>query len=492
MRGLSALRLLSPDGMCHSFDESANGYARGEGLGVMVLKPLKDALRDNDTIRAVVRGSYLNQDGKTPAITVPSQEAQSELIHTAYANAGLDFNDTQYFEAHGTGTPIGDPIELSGIGASVGLGRTAENALYVGSIKTNMGHLESTAGIAGVMKTVLALEHGMIPKVYGLENVNPRIQLEEWGIKLNRELTPWPKSEIRRASVNSFGFGGANSHVILDDAKNYLRQRQLQGNHNTVGSQLDSVSEDGSSDSGISVDTPTTECSQTHDRSHFPSPKLVVLSSPEQAGTTRLAGTYSKYFEARQQKLQADADAAEAPVVKDSAYLENLAYTLGERRSAFEWRTFAVVGTIEEFQAAVKSGLPSLKRTSRNPACAYVFTGQGSQYFNMGRELQANAVFLESVQSADRYLSSLGASWSVLEEMNKSEEESKINDPELSQPICTVLQVAMVDLLRHWGSSPLAVVGHSSGEIGGSLHPLTCTYTNNLSRCRLCCWIPYP
>jgi acyl transferase domain-containing protein len=466
MRGLSALRFLSPDGVCHSFDESANGYARGEGFGVLVLKPLKDALRDNDTIRAVIRGSYVNQDGKTPAITVPSSEAQADLINTAYKNAGLDLDGTQYFEAHGTGTAVGDPIELSGIGCSVGAGRTEANALYVGSVKTNLGHLESTAGMGGVIKTVLAMEHGMIPSVVGLENVNPRIQLEEWGIKLNTDLVPWPQCDVRRASVNSFGYGGANAHVILDDAKHYMEQRGLVGNHVTVEhhESISSVS----SDSGVSVGTPTSETGgfSTMQKAPFRSPKLLVLSSPEQGGTARLAETYATYLDLRQQQLQAQMEESDDFMSIDSDYLENLAYTLGERRSAFDWRTFAVAGSVEEFQATAQRGLPNLRRTARNPAYACVFTGQGSQYFNMGRELQSNAVFLKSVMLADKYLASLGCPWSVMEEMNKSEESSKINQPELSQPICTILQVAIVDLLKHWGTSPSAVVGHSSGEIG--------------------------
>ena len=177
MRGLSALHFLSPDGKCHSFDASANGYGRGEGMGVMILKPLKDALRDNDTIRGVIRGTGLNQDGKTPAITMPSSDAQAKLIQSTYREAGLDFDRTSYFEAHGTGNfptrpiydkdllrlagrVIGDPTELKAIGLSVGASRSTNNPLYVGSVKTNLGHLESAAGVAGLMKAVFSLETG--------------------------------------------------------------------------------------------------------------------------------------------------------------------------------------------------------------------------------------------------------------------------------------------------------------------------------------------
>lgn len=180
----------------------------------------------------------------------------------------------------------------------------------------------------------------------------------------------------------------------------------------------------------------------------------------------RLAQTYAEFLETKKCLPEGDPIFDDIEQLKDAAYIEDLAYTLGERRTAFAWRTFAVSRTLEEFQEVAHSGLPKLRRIIRNPACAFVFTGQGSQYFNMGRELQSNSTFLGSLQSAEEYLHSLGCGWSVLEEFNKPEEASKINDPELSQPLCTILQVAIVDLLKHWGVFPRAVVGHSSGEIG--------------------------
>ncbi|KAL5323100.1 hypothetical protein ACEPPN_007628 [Leptodophora sp. 'Broadleaf-Isolate-01'] len=445
MRGLSSLHFLSPDGKCHWFDEAANGYGRGEGLGFLVLKPLKDALRDNDTIRAVIRGSGLNQDGKTPAITMPSREAQIELIQTTYRNAGLDLQDTQYFEAHGTGTSIGDPIELSGIGESMGVGRTKDNLVVVGSVKTNLGHLESAAGMAGMMKTVLAMEHGVIPKIVGLNNLNAKLKLDEWGLKLNKKLISWPAtaSGIRRASVNSFGYGGANAHAIVDDAKTYLETHSLQGNHSSF----------------VLPGTNTifsADISSNEQGTLFPSiPKLLILSSPEQTGVGRLAETYAVHFE----------EAFNAKVEYD---MGDLAYTLGERRTIFDWRTFSVSGSLGELRESLKQGLQKPRRAMRTPTCAYVFTGQGAQYAKMGRELLQNSVFRQSLEQANEYLASLGCSWSVIEELNKSEESSRVNQPEVSHPLCTILQVALVSLLEHWGVSPKAVIGHSSGEIGAA------------------------
>lgn len=166
----------------------------------------------------------MNQDGKTPGITVPSSEAQRSLIRSTYKAAGLGFSETVYFEAHGTGTPVGDPLELSAIGETIGVARAADGCppLLVGSVKSNIGHLEGGSGIAGLIKTVLVLEHGLIPAVHGIEAPNPRFDLERWNICIPTELTPWPTPWPRRASVNSFGYGGTNSHVILDDAFHYL------------------------------------------------------------------------------------------------------------------------------------------------------------------------------------------------------------------------------------------------------------------------------
>jgi acyl transferase domain-containing protein len=461
-RGLTALHFISPDGKCHSFDERANGYGRGEGTGVLILKPLSDALRDNDTIRAVIRGSGLNQDGHTPGITMPSKDAQAELIRSTYAAAGLDFDQTAYFEAHGTGTAIGDPIELSSIGSSLTANRDPENPLYVGSVKTNLGHLEPTAGVAGVIKTVLALENGKIPKVVGLEKLNPNLDLDNWHLKLNTELVDWPVAGIRRASVNSFGYGGANAHVILDDALHFLEQYKRQGNHTTFP---DGVSEAPSSDSGISIGTPTSGSGTPGLKPSLSMPKLFVLSSPEQSGVDRLLETYSNHIE-RWASCQDEPEHELARISQEAEYFENFAYTLAERRSVFDWRRFAIASSMSELSDHVKKGLPKLRRAARAPACAYVFTGQGSQYFNMGRELQSHAVFRESVNAADEYLKSLGATWSVLDELNQTEETTNINNAEISQPLCTVLQVGIVDLLKHWGITPKAVVGHSSGEIG--------------------------
>lgn len=460
-RGLSALRFISPDGVCHSFDSRANGYGRGEGMGVLVLKPLSQALQDNDTIRAVIRGSAINQDGKTPGITVPSSEAQANLIRQTYGAAGLDFSRTGYFEAHGTGTPVGDPLELGAIGQSIGASRSPEQPLLVGSVKTNLGHLEGGAGVAAVIKTVLALEHGMIPAVVGFETPNPRIHLDQWRIKIPTQLTPWPDPGLRRASVNSFGYGGTNVHVIIDDALHYLKERKMTGIHNTLPSSSGTCTPASlSTDSGISLSSTPKE-----DFSDKDVPKLFVFSSPEQAGLARLAECHADFIG---KKLAHEPEDFYDDLFSstESSEISNIAYTLSERRTLFEWRSFAVGASMSDLQTTLDRGLPQLRRAINSPTCAFVFTGQGAQWFAMGRELQSHAVFRSSLAAADSYLKSLGSSWSVHDEINRNESESRINEAEISQPLCTVLQVAMVDLVSHWGLRPKAVVGHSSGEIG--------------------------
>lgn len=233
--GMSNMHFLSPDSICYTFDERANGYARGEGMAALILKPLQDAIRDGDTIRAVIRGTATNQDGKSAGITLPSKGAQISLIKSAYEQSGCDPSLVGYFEAHGTGTAAGDPIETSAIGATLGKYRPdgEEGKLYVGSVKTNIGHLEGASGLAGLIKAVLSMERGIILPNLWFENGNPAIDFEGWHIRVPTEPVPWPVPGLRRASINSFGYGGTNSHTIIDDAYHYLRLRGLVGKHRT-------------------------------------------------------------------------------------------------------------------------------------------------------------------------------------------------------------------------------------------------------------------
>ncbi|EXJ93245.1 hypothetical protein A1O3_01802 [Capronia epimyces CBS 606.96] len=441
---LSSMHMLSPDGISHSFDERANGYARGEAIGAILIKPLSKALADGDTIRAVIRGSGANQDGKTPGITMPSKDAQSRLINFTYSTAGLSTAQTTYFEAHGTGTKIGDPIELSAIGASFGIDRTNDDPLYVGSVKTNVGHTEGMAGLAGVIKTVLSLENAIIPGLVGFKSLNSKLLLESWKLALPLESMPWPSDGLRRASVNSFGFGGANAHVILDDACHYLKSRGLEGRHCTR--ENPPLSGEVYSSKGADF--------EQNGSGDF---KLLLFSTQDQNGLDRLSKSLGKY-------LLEDSSNGRRPHID----LDDLAYTLAYRRSHFGIRSFAVSRTVNELATDGLNQLSSLKqkRQGQPENIIFVFTGQGAQWPLMGRELLKYPTFCGSMAKSQSYLDELGCSWNAADLLR--DPGPRINLAEHCQPVCTILQIALVDLLASWGVNPRATIGHSSGEIGAA------------------------
>ncbi|KAF1828904.1 reducing type I polyketide synthase [Decorospora gaudefroyi] len=448
---LTSLNFLGPDSISYSFDHRANGYARGEGFGVVVVKRLADALRDGNTIRAVVRATGVNQDGRTAGITQPSSKAQEALIRDTYARAGLDLKTTRFFEAHGTGTPIGDPLEASAIGAVFKHERSADEPLVVGAVKSNIGHLEGVSGIAGLIKSVLVLEHGIIPPNIWFEKVNPKI-LPEWNLHFPVQPMLWPAQGLRRASVNSFGYGGTNAHAILDDAHHYLALHNLSGKHNTVlqpamaPSKSATVSGDKDSSGAVTRSMPALG-------------RVFVFSSYDQDGIKRLTKTYQEYLKSN---MPEDA--------KEDAFLRDLSYTLASKRSRFPWKAFTTADTVAELAAnlADTASLAKPVRSAVVPTLGFVFTGQGAQWHAMGLELSVHPVYCEAIETASEYFKRLGCTWSIGHELSKPANASNINKPAYSQPICAAVQIALVDLLRSWGVCAKAVVGHSSGEIAAA------------------------
>ncbi|KAI1411801.1 putative polyketide synthase [Hypoxylon sp. FL1857] len=442
---MTNLNFLSPDSRCYSFDHRANGYARGEGLGVIILKRLSDAIRDGNTIRAVIRSTGCNEDGRTPGITQPSSEAQEHLIRETYRRAGLSMKYTRYFEAHGTGTPLGDPLEARAIGAAFRNHRSVSDPIYVGASKSNIGHLEGASGIASIVKAVLALEKGVIPPNANFEKLNPQINSKSLCLKFPEESCPWPTDGLRRASINSFGYGGANAHIILDDAYHYLRLRNLPGKHCTraLPPRIASSTNGVNGHSGVEVLTPC-------------QPKLLVWSASDKDGLDRISKQYEDYAHSKSPREG-----------KGDNLLDDLAYTLDSRRSQFPWRSFAVLESPAELHR-LQSQISSPVRARTPTRVAYVFSGQGAQWFAMGRELMSYSSFSADISYAERYLRGLGCKWSVFEELLKSQETSRIDSAEFSQTLCTVLQVALVNLLSRFGLRPSAVVGHSSGEIAAA------------------------
>ncbi|PWY90345.1 polyketide synthase [Aspergillus sclerotioniger CBS 115572] len=453
---LSTLHFVSPDSKSKSFDEKADGYGRGEGTCCLVLKPLDKAIRDGDVIRTVLRNTGCNQDGNTPGLTQPSRSSQKNLIRRVYEDAGLNLEDTGYFEAHGTGTTAGDLTETRVLGETIGKARPSGQPLWVGSVKANLGHLEGASGLAGIVKAIYILESGKIPPQIWFEKLNPRIQLQEWNLAVPTELMEWPYDGARRISVNSFGFAGANAHAILEDACSYLRTHGLEGHHHTNINGLPIMSPKGvsdsrrreSPDSGYNSSTSVEE-SVTWSGA---SPKLIVLSAYEESGLTRILDSWNNYLKTK---------ASQLPIARWPRLVEGLAHTAAAGRTRFPWKSFIVVSPRE---VTSKATMASPIRSSRRPKLAFIFTGQGAQYHGMGHSLMAYEEYCNSINAADAYLKSLGCSWSLKEELARDEQSSRVNDPEYSQPLCIAVQVALVDLLRSIGISPVAVGGHSGGE----------------------------
>lgn len=379
---LSDMQMLSPSGRCYAFDHRANGYSRGEGVAVVVLKRLSDALRDNDTIRAVIRASGSNQDGRTPGITQPDPKAQAQLIRETYQRAGLGMEHTRFFEAHGTGTAIGDPIEVGAIAGCFHRHRNASDPLYIGSVKTNIGHLEGASGIAGLIKAVLVVESGIIPPNTNFESINRKLAAYDYMISLPSECIMWPPCEIRRASVNSFGYGGANSHIVIDDAFSYLQRRGLSANFSRAS-------------------RPYLRGGETP-RPIAPGefPKLLVWSASTETATRNMVSAWESYCSERLESMSTPS-------------LPDIAYTLDTRRSLLPSRSFAVISTASDLQSLAHIASVPVETPKRIPRLAFIFTGQGAQWYAMGRELFIYPPFSESVRASEAILTSLGCSWSL-------------------------------------------------------------------------------
>ncbi|KAI0142877.1 putative polyketide synthase [Xylariaceae sp. FL1272] len=437
---LSSLGFLSPDGACHSFDSRANGYGRGEGIGVLIVKDLEEAVKDGNTIRAVIRATGTNQNGRTN-LAQPSKEHQLQLIESTYRKAGLDMAMTRFFEAHGTGTAIGDPIEAMAIGNAFAPDRAPDDPLFIGSIKANIGHLEGAAGIAGIIKAILVLERGTIPPIANLHKLNDNIDASFLNLEFPTTPTPWPRTGLRRASVNSFGFGGTNSHAILDDAYHYLNTRNINARHCTKI--LASVALDGASGGAHNVPT-------------FNQPRLLVWSAHQRDSTIQTIETYRRYLDT---KLKNSENAKED--------FDALIRTLSSRRSLHPWRTFSISSSLDDLgEALARARAPIEAKAGRK--AAFVFTGQGAQWAGMGKDLIHFECFRQSIDNSDRVLADIGSSWKALDLLTRHTDNDNINEPRYSQPLCTILQIGLVDLLTSVGVRPSAVVGHSSGEIAAA------------------------
>ncbi|KAI1864983.1 uncharacterized protein JN550_008529 [Neoarthrinium moseri] len=405
----------------YSFDDRGTGFGRGEGCGVIVLKPLDQAIKDKDSIKAIIAGSGINQDGRTPGITMPCGNAQTDLMNQVYTNAGLNPRDTGFIEAHGTGTRVGDPIEATAIHNVFGEGRTLRDPLFLGSLKSNVGHLEGASGIVAVIKAAMMLERGFVLPNYDFKVPNPKIPWKEWNFKVPVTQRPWPRNK-KYISVNNFGFGGTNAHVVLEKVPFATRATK--------------------DDADLKDDNPGR--------------KLFVMSANDKNTLETVMKNMVVYLEQRPEMFQKD-------------LMGNVAYTLGQRRSLLQHRVAISANRSFDLIEAISAGNYTTGKEVDPLRIGFVFTGQGAQWYGMGRELYAQyPVFQNAIDCADSVLSSLGASWSLVEELSKDEKTSQVGAAHISQPSCTAVQLALVDLLRSWGIRPAAVTGHSSGEIGAA------------------------
>ncbi|KAF4459108.1 KR domain-containing [Fusarium albosuccineum] len=394
--------VLSPDGSCKTFDADANGYARGEAINMVYIKRLSDAIRDGSPIRAVIQGTSSNADGKTTGLCVPSWVSHEAMIRKAYASAGItNIRDTAFVECHGTGTATGDPIETTAISNVFG-----DDGVFIGSVKPNVGHSGGASGITSLIKSVLALEHQTIPPNIKFKKPNPKIPFSRKHLEVPTEASPWPEDRLERVSVNSFGIGGANAHVVLESGRSFL------------------------------VPTKGSSCKLYGKAEGYP--QLLVFS----------------------------ANTADSLRRQSATNLTDISYTLGVRRQYLPHRLYAVVGKGIDFRAA-----PFTKAPSTKPALVMVFTGQGAQWPRMGTEmLQSNHVFRHSINCMEEALKSLPEppAWSIAEELAKPSTQSNLHKATISQPLCTALQIALVDSLAFIGVNPSTVVGHSSGEMAAA------------------------
>ncbi|KAF7539879.1 hypothetical protein G7054_g1806 [Neopestalotiopsis clavispora] len=424
--GAAKSGVLSPTGTCHTFDASADGYGRAEAVNAIYIKRLSAALRDGNPIRAIIRGSAINANGRTPGISLPSGEMQEVVMRQAYREAGLKLTETDYVECHGTGTPVGDPIEVDAVGRC--FSRPVGPPLLIGSVKTNVGHSEGASGLTSIIKVVKSMEEGRIAPSYGVKTLNPKLVLAERNVKVATHMEEWPRA-LRRASINSFGYGGANAHVILESTESYL---------------------------GLSAPK---EIMELEEKKPVTTENHVLL--PVSAGS------------ANSLKTVAEQVSAAASRCSSREELQNLAYTLTHGRDQLSFRGYVLASVDGTETVKVTKTSVAEKRTNDALPYGFVFTGQGAQYAGMAKELLSESqLFLETIHKLDKVLQALPApyapSWTLEQTLLDSPETSRISDAERSQPICTAVQIGLVEMLRSYGIKPTSVVGHSSGEMAAA------------------------
>ncbi len=403
--------MMAADGRCKTFDAAADGYVRGEGCGVVILKRLDEAIADGDNILAVIQGSAINQDGRSNGLTAPNGLAQQEVIRQALGNAGINPQQIGYIESHGTGTTLGDPIEVNSLKSVLSSGNI-ENTCYLGSLKTNIGHLEAAAGIAGLIKTVLCLQHRAIPPNLHFQELNPHIDLDNTPIAIPTQLQPWESDRPRWAGVSSFGFGGTNAHVILGETK--------------VAAQ---------------------ETNRDWERDLH----LLTLSAKSQPALVDLVRQYKNYLTSHPQVPLAD-----------------ICFTANTGRNHWDFRLAIMGQSHEELTAKLSNYLEDrdweISNQKNSPKIAFLFTGQGSQYLGMGDRLyRTQPTFRKALDRCAEILQPY-LETSLIDILYPASESSPLDETIYTQPAIFAVEYALAQMWLDWGILPDAVMGHSVGE----------------------------
>lgn len=417
----SKASMLSPNGRCRVFDAEGDGYVRSEGGGLFLLKDYEQAVADGDSILAVVAGTAVNTDGRKSGLTVPNADAQVTLMRQVYDRAGIDPADIDYIEAHGTGTAVGDPIETRAIGMALGRARGQGSPLLIGSVKSNLGHLEAASGVAGLVKAIYALRHRVVPATIGIRKLNPNIQFDDWNIEVVTRTRKLRNTGILTVGVNSFGFGGANAHAILQ--------------------------------------TP---------------PKPEAMPAAQLAGTTAIPVIISGRTAA------ALNDAARGMAAALRAHpprtLYDVAYSAAKRRDWHQERAVvygndaeAIACLLEQFAAgeAPKHHVSAGQRIVNALGPVFVYSGNGSQWAGMGRRLMGDHLFAEAIAEIDTLFHKL-AGWSLADELRRNDGPNTYQRTEIAQPALFAVQVGITRMLAQRGIQPVAVVGHSVGEVAAA------------------------
>lgn len=420
--GFSKASMISPTGQCFAFDARANGFVRAEGAALVYLKPLASALAARDRIYAVIRAAVVNQDGHTSSMTVPGLDGQTAMLEEAYRQAGIDPSRVVYMEAHGTGTPVGDPIEAAAIGRVLGRGRRADRRCLIGSVKTNIGHLESGSGAAGLIKAALILSRRTVPASLNFDRPNPKIPFADLGLEVATWTQPLPSvpDGAPVAGVNSFGFGGTNAHAVLEAAP---------ASHTRV-----------------------TPVSVSPER-----PFLLPISARDE---TALRAYVEKYRE-----LLAD----------PSVNVAEVCSAAGDRKEHHPYRLVLIGNSASHLRRQAAAWLRDgagegivAGRGGSHSGTVFVFAGQGPQWWGMGRQLMEREPIVRDVIADIDARIQRRAGWSLLAEMMRPEAESIVDQTQIAQPAIFALQVALIELWNAWGVRAAKAIGHSVGEVAAA------------------------